>query len=205
MVFSVTIDRARLYATMTLPQRYTRIAIALHWLVAVLIGANLVLVWSVDAVPDAYVRPIIDTHKSIGITVLGLAVLRLLWRVTHAPPPLPTRYQLWEQRLSHWAHIGLYVLIFAMPLTGWMHDSAWKAASTHPMYLFGIVPWPRIGWIMNLDPATKETLHGIFGETHEALGKVLYVFVAAHIVGALKHQFIDREPELQRMMPERRS
>ncbi|MFM9458759.1 cytochrome b, partial [Streptomyces europaeiscabiei] len=81
--------------------RYTGFAITLHWLVAVLIGANLVLIWSVNAVPDAYVRPLINTHKSIGITVLGLAILRLLWRVTHAPPSLPTQYQRWERRLSH--------------------------------------------------------------------------------------------------------
>ncbi len=188
---------------MTLPQRYTRPAIALHWLVAILIGVNLALVWSVDFVPDAYTRPIINTHKSIGITVLGLAVLRLLWRLSHEPPPLPTTYKLWERRVSHWAHIVLYVLIFALPLTGWLHDSAWKAAATHPFYLFGAVPWPRIGWIMNLDPATTETLHGLFGETHSALADILYVFVVAHILGALKHQFIDREPELQRMMPER--
>ena len=190
---------------MTLPQRYTRFAIALHWLVAVLIGVNLVLIWSVNSVPDDYVRPMIDTHKSIGITVLGLAVLRLLGRVTHAPPPLPTTYQVWEQRLSHWAHIGLYVLIFAMPLTGWMHDSAWKAAATHPMYLFGTVQWPRIGWIMHLDPVTKETLHGAFGQAHKQLSRVLYALVALHILGALKHQFIDRKPELQRMLPGRRS
>ena len=188
---------------MTLPERYTRPAIALHWLVAILIGVNLALVWSVDFVPDAYTRPIINTHKSIGITILGLAVLRLLWRLSHAPPPLPTAYQLWERRLSHWAHIVLYVLIFALPLTGWMHDSAWKAAATHPMYLFGVVPWPRIGWIMNLDPTTKESLHGLFGATHSALADILYVFVVAHILGALKHQFIDRVAELQRMMPKR--
>lgn len=186
---------------MTLPQRYNGLAITLHWLVAILIGANLVLIWSVNSVPDSYVRPMVDTHKSIGITVLGLAVLRLLWRLAHAPPPLPTTYQLWERRLSHWAHIGLYVLIFAMPLSGWMHDSAWKDAATHPMYLFGTVPWPRIGWIMDLDPATKEYLHGVFGKTHERLGKLLYIFVVAHIIGALKHQFFDREQELQRMLP----
>jgi cytochrome b561 len=186
---------------MTLPQRYTRLAIALHWLIAVLIGANLILIWSINSVPDSYVRPMINTHKSIGITVLGLAVLRLLWRLTHAAPPLPTRYQLWEQRLSHWAHVGLYILIFAMPLSGWMHDSAWKAAASHPMYLFGTVPWPRIGWIENLDPVTKESLHGAFGLAHALLARVLYVFVVVHILGALKHQFIDRERELQRMLP----
>lgn len=186
---------------MILPQRYTRLAIVLHWLIAVLIAVNLALAWSVESLPDAYVRPVIDTHKSIGITVLGLAILRLLWRVSHAPPPLPTGYRLWERRLSHLAHLALYLLIFAIPLSGWMHDSAWKAAASHPMYLFGVVPWPRIGWIMDLDPATREALHSSVGHLHKLLGKILCLFVAAHILGALKHQFLDREPELQRMLP----
>src|ERR1700761_1056179 len=107
-------------------RRYTAIAVTLHWLIALMIIANVALAWSCPHLPDAGVRPAIDIHKSIGITVLGLAIMRLLWRATHAPPPLPTGYQRWEITLSHLTHILLYVLIFAMPLTGWIMDSAWK-------------------------------------------------------------------------------
>ena len=74
---------------MTRSERYTGTAMALHWLVALLVIGNLVLVWTIGSLPDAMVRPAIDTHKSIGITVLGLALLRVLWRLSHPPPPLP--------------------------------------------------------------------------------------------------------------------
>lgn len=181
--------------------RYTRTAMLLHWLVALLMIANVALILSVDHLPDAWARPVIDTHKSIGITVLGLGLLRLLWRLANPPPPFPPSYARWERISAHAAHFGLYVLIFALPLSGWMHDSAWKEAATHPMKLFGLVPWPRIGFIMNQAPDFRDSLHELFGTGHRWLGYGLYVLVGLHILGALKHQFIDREPELQRMWP----
>ncbi|MBY0582467.1 MAG: cytochrome b [Sphingomonas sp.] len=179
--------------------RYTQLAIWLHWLVAIGIFANIALAWTWDLLPDAQVRPAIDLHKSIGITVLGLAVMRLLWRVTHKPPTLPNGYKQWEITTSHITHWALYLLIFTMPITGWMHDSAWKDAATHPMYLFGTIEWPRIGFIMSMDPVTKESLHDLFGELHEIAAKLVYVLVGLHILGALKHQFLDKERELQRI------
>jgi len=174
---------------------------ALHWLVAALMFANLVLIWVVDSVPDEQVRLVIDTHKSLGITLLGLAILRLLWRYAHPPPPLPSSYARWERRASHVAHGLLYLLMFLMPLSGWMHDSAWRDAATHPMQWFGLVPWPRIGWIMGLEPSLKETLHTAFGALHRYAGYALYALFTLHVLAALKHQFVDREPELQRMLP----
>ena len=141
----------------------------------------------------------IDAHKSIGVTVLGLAVLRILWRVAHAPPALPATYSARERVLSHLAHGALYLLILALPLSGWMRDSAWKDAASHPMTLFGLVPFPRIGWISGIDPTLKEHLHDVFGLAHRWLGYALDGLLALHILAALKHQFVDREPELQRM------
>ena len=178
---------------------YTRTAVVLHWLVALLIFTNIALGLAADELPDDWVRPVIDTHKSIGITVLGLFVLRLLWRFAHPPPPLPTGYARWERTASHLAHGLLYALMLLLPLSGWLHDSAWKDAATHPMRLFGLVPWPRIGFIMDIEPVTKERLHDVFGAAHYYLGWLLYGLLALHILGALKHQWIDREPELQRM------
>ena len=184
---------------MQIPAKYTGIAIVLHWLVALLISLNLLLIWFVNYWPEERVRLAIDTHKSIGITVLGLAALRLLWRLTHQPPALPSHYVRWEQRASHAAHILLYVLIFSMPISGWLHDSAWKDAATHPMQLFGLILWPRIGWIMNIEPTTKEMLHDAFGALHAWTSYLLYALVTLHIAGALKHQFVDKHPELRRM------
>ncbi len=188
---------------MKIPARYTGTAIALHWVIALLIVVNVTLALTADAWPDDWVRPVIDTHKSIGITVLGLASLRLLWRLTHRPPALPREYPRWERIGAHAAHLLLYALIFAMPLSGWLHDSAWKDAASHPMTLFGVVPWPRVGWVTSLDPAAKELWHDRFGALHAWFAYVLYGLVTLHIVGALKHQWIDREPELQRMFPKK--
>ena len=193
-------------ATATIPApalvahpRFTRTAIALHWLVAVLMAVNVALILSVEYWPDAGVRPVIDTHKSTGITVLGLALLRLLWRLGHRPPPLPTAYGQGEKRAAHGVHWGLYALMFALPVTGWMHDSAWKGAAANPMRLFGTIGWPRIGWIESLDPATKLSLHALFGNWHSWAGYALYALVALHVLGALKHHVIDRDPILRRM------
>lgn len=181
--------------------RYTRTAIALHWIIALLMIVNIALILSVDRFPDDWVRPAIDTHKSIGITVLGLVILRILWRATHRPPAMPGSYGRFERIGAHAAHGALYLVMIALPLSGWMHDSAWKDAATHPMQLFGLFEWPRIGWIMDIEAAAKENLHTVLGGVHTWAGYVLYVLFALHLVGALKHQFLDGEAELQRMLP----
>jgi cytochrome b561 len=181
--------------------RYTRVAIVLHWLVAALIAANLVLVWFVDDWPKDWTRPVIDLHKSFGITVLGLVLLRLLWRIGHKPPPLPAAYPAWERRASTIAHGVLYLLILAIPISGWMHDSAWKDGPTHPVKLFWLIPWPRIPMIANTAQPMKEHLHDIFFAAHTWFAYVLYGLFGLHVAAALKHQWIDRQPEIQRMLP----
>jgi cytochrome b561 len=191
--------------TSSSPARYTAVAMLLHWTIAVLIGINLVLVWFADKWPAGWVRPAIDTHKSIGITVLGLAIMRLLWRWANPAPPLPADYPKWERHAAHAAHIALYLLIFAIPLSGWLHDSAWKDGPTHPMKLFWLVPWPRIPQIAHLPPVPKEHFHDALFAVHKYLAYVLYALFTLHVVGALKHQWIDKEPELQRMLPGRRA
>jgi len=181
--------------------RYTRLAMLFHWVVAVFITINVLLALTVDSMPKMLERPFIDMHKSLGITVLGLAILRVLWRLANPPPPYPPAYAPWERKAANAAHYTLYGLIFLLPLTGWIHDSAWKGAPTHPLNLFWVIPWFRFGFIQDLAPATKETLHSVFFQIHSLLGYALYAVVALHIAGALKHQFVDKEPELQRMLP----
>jgi len=183
---------------------YSSTAIALHWVIAALILVNVVLGFGANFVPDEYVRQFVDLHKSIGITVLGLAILRISWRLTHKPPPLPAKYSPHEQLAAHSAHWILYVLIFAIPISGWLHDSAWKEAATHPVFLYGLIPWPRISWIQNMQPAAKEHFHTLLFNVHVYLNYALYLLLVLHIVGALKHQFWDGEAELQRMIPSRR-
>ncbi|WP_158743909.1 cytochrome b [Acidisphaera sp. L21] len=189
---------------MVVADRYTRTAITLHWLIAVLMIGNVTLILFVDTFPDAMVRPAINLHKSIGLTVLGLGLLRVLWRLSHRPPPLPPGMPVWERLGAHAAHLVLYGLILGLPISGWVHDSAFKSAGDFPLYLYGVIPWFRIGPIMALDPATKEQVHTLWFQIHSSLAYVLYAMVALHILGALKHQFIDKQPELQRMLPGRK-
>jgi cytochrome b561 len=181
------------------PARYTATAVVLHWLIAVLIVTNIVLGLSAEQVPDEWVRTVVDLHKSIGITVLGLVGLRIIWRISHQPPTLPANYAPVEVFAAKTAHLALYVLIIAIPLTGWIHDSAWKGGASHPMTLFWGLPWFRIGAIANLDPVTKETVHTLFWNVHTALNYALYVLLAAHTGAVVKHQVFDKEKELQRM------
>jgi cytochrome b561 len=185
--------------SLTLPARYTAPAIVLHWLIALGIMVNVVLMWVLDSLPDSMERPTVNLHKSIGITVLGLALMRLLWRATHRPPPLPPGTHRWERLLAHSVHVALYALIFALPLSGWIHDSAWKDAASHPLNLFGLIPWFRIGPILHMPPAPKEQVHAVFSQIHTACAYLLYALLASHIAGALKHQFWDRRPSLRRM------
>jgi cytochrome b561 len=180
-------------------QRYTRMAVVLHWLIAVMIITNVLLAWTWGYLPDATVRPVIDVHKSIGVTVLGLALLRVLWRLTHPAPPLPTTYRRWESVLSHIVHGLLYLIMFGMPLSGWIMDSAWEKAPENPMYWFGLFQWPRLAPIMHLDPTTKKHVHDLFGAGHSLSAYALYALLFLHVAGALKHQFFDGERELQRM------
>ncbi len=184
---------------MALPDRYTRPAMVFHWTIAALIIANVILIWCVDYFPKDWGRPVIDAHKSIGLTVLGLAAMRILWRVTHAPPPPTPGQHGWETTLASLAHFALYVVIVGLPLTGYMHDSAFKGAAEHPLTWFGLVDVPRIGWIQGLQQPDKEGLHKLFFSWHSAFATVLYGLFALHVVGALKHQWLDRQRELQRM------
>jgi cytochrome b561 len=185
---------------MTISERYTRPAVILHWLMAILIVINVVFILSAESVGETNIRFMYDTHKSIGITVFGLVVLRILWRLTHRPPALPFDYKRWEKLASKWTHGVLYFIMFFMPVSGWLHDSAWKGAAENKLGYFGLFELPRLGWLMDMEPAAKEAWHGVMGQAHEIGGYALYALVFLHIAGALKHQFVDKHRELQRML-----
>ncbi len=174
---------------MPFTEKYTKTAIVLHWSVAMAMIANVVLAWCFPYVGDDRIRLAIDSHKSLGITVLGLALLRLLWRFAHKPPAFPLTRAKWEARAATAAHVLLYALIIALPLSGWLHDSAWKDANTHPMYWFGLFHWPRVSLISDIEPVFKEQLHTLFGLIHHYLAYFLYALFVLHVMAALKHHF----------------
>ena len=174
------------------PLRYTRTAMALHWLIALMIICNVLLGLFGESFPDGWVRPAIDTHKSIGITVLGLVILRILWRLSHKPPPLPRTFPKWEHVAAHVAHFLLYLLMIGLPLSGWLHDSAWKAAATHPMHLYGFIPWPRIGYVMNLDPHAERIAARPFWRAAYLAG-LCAVCIVRHARGRRAEASMDRQ------------
>lgn len=181
------------------PRRYTRTAIVLHWSIAALIVLNVGLGLSFERVSEDSIRRVIDTHKAIGLTVFGLVLMRLLWRWSHRPPPLPSGYARWEARAAHAVHALLYLLMVALPVTGWLHDSAWKGAQTIPLHWFGVFEVPRFGPLMDAAADTRLRLHGLLGALHVAFAWTLVVAFVVHVAGALKHQWLDGEPELARM------
>lgn len=179
--------------------RYSAVAIGLHWLIAAAIVTQIVLAGRMEGprTPESFA--VTQLHKSIGITILLLSLARLAWRLLHPPAPLPTTMARWEAILAKVVHVGFYLVIIAMPLTGWIMVSASRIEL--PTLLYGQIPWPNLP-IAHLAPAAKKGWRA-FGETgHGLLAKVIYVLLALHVAGALKHQVLSKdEPVLARMAP----
>jgi cytochrome b561 len=173
--------------------RYSTTAIALHWLLALMILGSLGVGLYMTSLPFSPTRlKLYNWHKWAGVTILLLSALRLLWRLTHRPPadlPMPA----WQQRAAHGAHMALYALFFAVPLAGW----AYSSAAGFPIVLYGVLPLPDF---VAPDRAFAETLKAL----HKWLAYGLAAVVAVHIAGAFKHQLIDRDGLLLRMLPARR-
>ena len=177
--------------SITLPTQgaYTRTAVGLHWLIAGLIGVALVMGWIMT---DLGVTPLklkmYNWHKWVGITVLALAVLRVLWRLTHRPPdllPMPA----WQRLAAHGLHLGLYGLMLALPLSGWVYSNA----TGFPIVYLRLLPLPNL-------VAKNKALAGTWHEVHETLGGLLVAALVLHALAALKHHFIDRDDTLRRML-----
>ena len=176
---------------MTATARYTRTAIALHWLIALLIIAAFLLgVTMSDMAPSITKLKLVNWHKWLGVTVLGLAALRLLWRLTHTAPALPAAMAGWQVLAAKLGHLGLYLLMFAVPLSGYFFS---LAAGFKVVYL-GLFPLPVL---IDKNPALKPVLH----ELHEILAWGMAVLVCVHVLAALKHHVIDRDDVLKRMLP----
>jgi cytochrome b561 len=170
--------------------RYSGGAIALHWLTAVLIVANLLLGLSMVPLPISprklqwYVW-----HKWIGTTVFLLTCARLGWRWVRPPPP-PVAMPDWQRQAAVVAHLLLYALLLLVPISGWLYSSA---TGVQVVYL-GLVPLP------DLVPNNK-ALAAVLKATHVTLNFTLFALVCVHAAAALKHHFVDRDPVLTRMLP----
>ncbi|HEY7900497.1 MAG TPA: cytochrome b [Caulobacteraceae bacterium] len=181
--------------------RYTSVAILLHWLIAALIAANVGLAWYFNTQHGLAKLGPLQIHKSIGITVLVLSLARLLWRFTATPPPLPTSMNRLEKLAAHAVHALLYAIMIGMPLTGWATASASKLIKVAPITWFGLFKWPAIDRLANLPPAPMKQAHDLFDGLHSDGAWVIYVLVAGHVAAALWHRFGRGDAVLWRMAP----
>lgn len=169
--------------------RYTLPAIALHWLMALLMIAAFFVGLSLEDMPLGPEKlKIISYHKWAGITILGLALIRVVWRLTHRPPELPNTMPPVMKLIAHAGHGVLYVLMFAIPLTGWMMSSA----KGYPVVYLGLLPLPDL-------VGPNEALADTLKEAHEAINWLFAFVLVGHVAAAIKHQLIDKDGIMDRM------
>lgn len=170
-------------------QRYTTVARSLHWLIVGLIVVQFCVAWTMPDIEHG-TQPVglIVWHLSVGATILAVMLLRLFWRLTHAPPPpadLPQSLQL----VSRFTHYLLYILLIALPFGGWANASArgW------PVKLFGVLPLPAI--------APQGSAWGMAaGDIHMTAATGLLVVIALHIAGSIYHALFLKDDTVQRMI-----
>ena len=171
--------------------RYSTVSLVLHWLIAGLVLTQLGLVWAHEATEGSASREFMNLHKSVGLSILVLTLARLAWRIANPAIPLPAATPRWQKLAARGTHVLFYVFLVAMPLVGWAASSA----AGRDIVWFGLFEWPLlpIG-------GGRETA-GSLMEAHETAGKLLIALVVLHVLGALKHHFVDRDNVLHRMIP----
>ena len=172
--------------------RYTTTAIVLHWLSALLIVCAFTLGWIMTDIAGITPTKLkyYSWHKWLGVTVFAVACLRLLWRLKYAPPAPPPGTPAWQQKVADGVHLLLYFLIFAVPVSGYLYT----LAAGVPVVYLGLIPLPVL---IAPNPQWKPLLK----ELHYVLTMSLAAFTLLHVAAALKHQLIDRDGLLRRMLP----
>jgi cytochrome b561 len=171
--------------------RYGAIAQLFHWTIVALIITQFTLANKAEGLPLGPAKiATLATHKSVGMTIFGLAVLRLIWRWFNPVPEAPASTPSWQRRAAHVSHWALYALIMITPLIGWLMSSA----RNFPVSWFGLITLPDF-----VEPDTAR--YEFFHSTHEVLAMSLLVIAIVHAAAALKHHFFDRDNVLRRMLP----
>lgn len=178
-------------------ERYNLVAILLHWVLALaIVGAFCMGLYMADLPVSLTKLKLYNWHKWAGVTILALSALRLLWRLTHRPPALPSRMLSampgWQRVAYHGTHHLMYLFFFLVPLTGW----AYSSAAGYPIVWFGVLPLPDF-------VSPDKALAAQIKELHELSAFGLAGLVVLHVAAALKHHFIDRDGLLDRMRPAR--
>ncbi|NOW44731.1 cytochrome b561 [Novosphingobium sp. SG751A] len=188
------------------PGLYSYGAIGLHWLMAVILLANIIIGWTFpEAMPGQKYspKPLLPLHISLGLSALILIVPRIMWRITHRPPPHNPAMATWERIAASLGHMGLYALMLAVPFSGWLVLSAHKVQKSKLMF-FGLFEFPHFPVFPSLPPADVLWWHDTMVTVHGVLASwVLPVLITLHVGAVVKHHLVDRDPVLRRMWPER--
>ena len=181
--------------------RYGNVAMTLHWLIALAVIANICIGLYFSDLPrsDPSKFMLVQLHKSIGLTVLLLSLARLVWRLMNPVPPLPRGMNKALRFLARATHVLLYVLIIAIPLSGWAMVSASPLGL--PTHYFGIFDWPNIPFFSDMALAQKKILRDNFDLIHVVLAWSAIALIPIHVAGALYHQFFRDDDVLKRMLP----
>jgi cytochrome b561 len=192
-------------------QRYTAIAIVLHWAIAVAVAGMIPLGWWMGEAlesPNTQAQAIaaFQLHKSLGLTILALSLVRLAWRFMNPAPPLPAAMKPWERLLAAGVHWAFYAIIIVLPLSGWLYVStAWSIHDQRsldvPTLYFGLFHVPHLFGLAGLDPSARAAFAGIFEFIHSKLAWGVIGLAALHAAAALKHQLVDQDGVLARMVP----
>ena len=173
------------------PDRWGVVSQSLHWLIVLLVLVMAYLGLTMTDLPNTpYKIRIFTLHKSIGITILALVTLRLLWRIYAGAPRRLPQIPTWQHRIATTTHAALYVLLFAMPLSGWVVNSA----AGFPLPWFWLVQLPSIA-------PSSDALHGFAVNLHEWLFWALVTVSLLHVAAACWHHLFPRDATLARMLP----
>jgi cytochrome b561 len=174
--------------------RYTRTAIALHWLIALLLLGQFAFGLALEDIARGTPARgyFVNLHKSSGVLIGLLIVLRIGWRLTHQAPPLPDSTPRWQRRAARFSHFALYLCMLMLPLSGYLASNF----SKHGIKFFNVVRWAPWG------PDDK-ALYALFNQIHHLAAALLAMFVAVHVLAVAKHMLIDRDGLLLRMWPRR--
>ena len=171
-------------------EKYGWMAVTFHWVIAGLIFFQLGLGLYMSDFPNNLAKlKLFGLHKEFGFLILFLVLLRLLWRSINQIPALPAQMPIWQKKAALWVHIGLYICLILMPISGWLISSA----ADLPISFFGLFTIPT------LIPAS-ESLESLFSLSHTVIAYLLMFLIVLHIAAALHHHFIVKDNILRRML-----
>lgn len=162
------------------PTHYTRVAVVLHWLIAALVFGQIGFGWFLESVPRG--GPLrgfyVNLHKSTGLVLGALILVRIAWRLLHTPPPLPSFIPAWEKVAARWSHVALYLCMLVMPLSGYIASNF----SKYGVKLFNTLVLPPWG-------VDDRQIYAVFNTTHVVVSYLFVTLIVAHILAALRHAF----------------